>query len=58
MTLSEKQKILEDIFNITDKASQREKDKFEGIIIGLSLRETNKTKDLKGLKDESYKLKN
>lgn len=55
MTLSEKQKILEDIFNITDKASQREKDKFEGIIIGLSLREKNKTKDLK---DESCKLKN
>lgn len=39
MTLEEKKKVLEAIFNITDIAPKSTRDKIEGILIGVSLRD-------------------
>lgn len=39
MTLEEKIEILSDIFDVTDIADQRTKDKIEGILIGATLRD-------------------
>lgn len=39
MTLAEKREVLEAIFKITDIAPKNTKDKIEGILIGVSLRD-------------------
>lgn len=39
MTLAEKREVLEAIFKITDIAPKSTKDKIEGILIGVSLRD-------------------
>ena len=39
MTLDEKREVLKAIFNITDIAPKSTRDKIEGILIGVSLRD-------------------
>lgn len=49
MTLEEKREVLKAIFNITDIAPKSTKDKIEGILIGVSLRDHISEIDEKGL---------
>lgn len=49
MTLKEKQEIISKIFVATDNVPKNMKDKIEGIIIGVSLREQMEREQLGGV---------